>query len=112
MASTLHQTRVNKVLKKNFFLVQFQRVPQKYVQEFEELQNLMDPSRNMKTYRQLLLNSPPPLIPFFRTIESATLSLSKYSSLFAFPPLSSDRDEGRYVCARVQRGQDQWPCQL
>lgn len=43
----------------------WRRVPQKYLQEFEELQSLMDPSRNMKTYRQLLLNSPPPLIPFF-----------------------------------------------
>jgi hypothetical protein len=37
------------------------------MQEFDGLTALMDPSRNMKTYRQLLLNSPPPLIPFFRT---------------------------------------------
>ena len=40
------------------------------MQEFEVLLTLMDPSRNMKTYRQLLLNSPPPMIPFSRTTPS------------------------------------------
>lgn len=33
--------------------------------EYEQLQTLMDPSRNMKTYRSLLMNSSPPMIPFF-----------------------------------------------
>ena len=45
----------------------WKRLPAKYLGEFEQMQLLMDPSRNMKTYRNLLMNSSPPLIPFFRT---------------------------------------------
>lgn len=36
------------------------------VQEFDRLQGLMDPSRNMRKYRTTLLATQPPLIPFFR----------------------------------------------
>jgi len=36
------------------------------VQEFERLQLLMDPSRNMRKYRTTVLGSQAPLIPFFR----------------------------------------------
>jgi len=35
------------------------------VAEYDSLSKLMDPSRNMKTYRTHLLNATPPLVPFF-----------------------------------------------
>jgi len=35
------------------------------VGEFERLQQLMDPSRNMRKYRTTLMSTTPPLIPFF-----------------------------------------------
>eukprot|EP01137_Pigoraptor_chileana_P015860 Opistho-2@5463 len=43
----------------------WEKVPHKYIELFEELNSLMDPSRNMKSYRMLLINATPPLIPFF-----------------------------------------------
>ena len=43
----------------------WRKVPSKMVSEYEDLSKLMDPSRNMKSYRQHLLNATPPLVPFF-----------------------------------------------
>lgn len=46
------------------------RLPTKHTKAFEDLQSLMDPSRNMSKYRNLLNgeHGEPPLIPFFPVI--------------------------------------------
>ena len=42
-------------------------LPQKSLQQFKELDKLCDPSRNMRSYRTILLQSQPPILPFVRT---------------------------------------------
>ncbi|XP_004365323.2 rap guanine nucleotide exchange factor GEF2 [Capsaspora owczarzaki ATCC 30864] len=43
----------------------WEKVPARLVAELEEMQMLMDPSRNMKAYRTLIQQTAPPAIPFF-----------------------------------------------
>ncbi|XP_064621148.1 rap guanine nucleotide exchange factor 6-like isoform X4 [Lineus longissimus] len=47
------------------------KVPNKYIKMFEDLQDLMDPSRNMSKYRNLIHNEHlhPPMIPFFPVVK-------------------------------------------
>ncbi|ESO00586.1 hypothetical protein HELRODRAFT_124307, partial [Helobdella robusta] len=47
----------------------WEKVPDKYIKLFEEMQGFMDPSRNMLKYRNLILNATPPMIPFFPLIK-------------------------------------------
>ena len=49
----------------------WEKVPRKNVQVFEDMQRLLDPSRNMANYRELLSNESihPPFIPFFPIIK-------------------------------------------
>jgi len=63
------------------------------IAEFERLQQMMDPSRNMRKYRNILLATEPPLIPFFpifmkdvffindcnpSTVENGLINFEKY----------------------------------
>lgn len=47
----------------------WEKLPTKYQRLFSDLQDLMDPSRNMSKYRQLVSNeqSQPPIVSFFFT---------------------------------------------
>ena len=61
------------------------KVPTKYIKLFEDLQDLMDPSRNMSKYRNLVnseLVSPPLvsdlLVRSFHSSEKGTNVLEKY----------------------------------
>ncbi|XP_063969691.1 rap guanine nucleotide exchange factor 2-like isoform X3 [Lytechinus pictus] len=47
------------------------KVPSKYIKMFEDLQALLDPSRNMSKYRNLINaeNVQPPLMPFFPIVK-------------------------------------------
>ncbi|XP_059489426.1 rap guanine nucleotide exchange factor 2 isoform X2 [Neocloeon triangulifer] len=49
----------------------WERVPGKYQKLFSDLQDLMDPSRNMSKYRQLINSeqSQPPVIPFYPVVK-------------------------------------------
>ncbi|XP_065348320.1 rap guanine nucleotide exchange factor 2 isoform X2 [Cloeon dipterum] len=49
----------------------WERLPGKYQKLFSDLQDLMDPSRNMSKYRQLISSeqSQPPVIPFYPVVK-------------------------------------------
>ncbi|XP_046392008.1 rap guanine nucleotide exchange factor 2 [Ischnura elegans] len=49
----------------------WEKLPSKYVRLFSDLQDLMDPSRNMSKYRQLVSSeqSQPPIIPFYPVVK-------------------------------------------
>uniref|UniRef100_A0A1B6CBW2 Rap guanine nucleotide exchange factor 2 n=2 Tax=Clastoptera arizonana TaxID=38151 RepID=A0A1B6CBW2_9HEMI len=49
----------------------WEKLPSKYQRLFSDLQDLMDPSRNMSKYRQLVSNeqSQPPIIPFYPVVK-------------------------------------------
>lgn len=49
----------------------WEKLPTKYQRLFSDLQDLMDPSRNMSKYRQLVSNeqSQPPIIPFYPVVK-------------------------------------------
>ncbi|XP_050430519.1 rap guanine nucleotide exchange factor 6 isoform X2 [Adelges cooleyi] len=49
----------------------WEKIPTKYQRLFGDLQDLMDPSRNMSKYRQLVSNeqSQPPIIPFYPVVK-------------------------------------------
>ncbi|GLG96449.1 Guanine nucleotide-releasing factor 2 [Gryllus bimaculatus] len=49
----------------------WEKLPSKYQRLFQDLQELMDPSRNMSKYRQLISSeqSQPPIIPFYPVVK-------------------------------------------
>ncbi|XP_075217382.1 PDZ domain-containing guanine nucleotide exchange factor isoform X2 [Lycorma delicatula] len=49
----------------------WEKLPSKYQRLFSDLQDLMDPSRNMSKYRQLISSeqSQPPIIPFYPVVK-------------------------------------------
>lgn len=49
----------------------WEKLPSKYLKLFEDLQDFMDPSRNMYKYRNLLSseNTQPPMIPFYPIVK-------------------------------------------
>ncbi|KAG8224992.1 hypothetical protein J437_LFUL006003 [Ladona fulva] len=49
----------------------WEKLPSKYLRLFSDLQDLMDPSRNMSKYRQLVSSeqSQPPIIPFYPVVK-------------------------------------------
>jgi len=49
----------------------WEKLPSKYQRLFSDLQDLMDPSRNMSKYRQLVSSeqSQPPIIPFYPVVK-------------------------------------------
>ncbi|XP_076045359.1 rap guanine nucleotide exchange factor 6-like isoform X2 [Oratosquilla oratoria] len=48
----------------------WERLPSKYLKMFQDMQDLMDPSRNMSKYRNLINNEhvQPPIIPFYPVV--------------------------------------------
>jgi Rap guanine nucleotide exchange factor 2 len=53
------------------FLLCREKLPTKYQRLFNEMQQLMDPSRNMSRYRNLLNGDEvqPPVIPFYPVVK-------------------------------------------
>ncbi|XP_049804195.1 rap guanine nucleotide exchange factor 2 isoform X2 [Schistocerca nitens] len=51
--------------------ITWEKLPTKYQRLFSDLQDLMDPSRNMSKYRQLISSeqSQPPIIPFYPVVK-------------------------------------------
>ena len=49
----------------------WEKLPSKYLRLFNEMQQLMDPSRNMSRYRNLINaeNVQPPIIPFWPVVK-------------------------------------------
>ncbi|XP_022902879.1 rap guanine nucleotide exchange factor 6 isoform X4 [Onthophagus taurus] len=47
----------------------WEKLPGKYQRIFNDLQQLMDPSRNMSKYRQLVSSDQPPIIPFYPVVK-------------------------------------------
>ncbi|CAA9998648.1 unnamed protein product, partial [Nesidiocoris tenuis] len=45
------------------------KLPSKYQRLFQDLQMIMDPSRNMSKYRQLVNSGTPPIIPFYPVVK-------------------------------------------
>ncbi|KAL1122157.1 hypothetical protein AAG570_003562 [Ranatra chinensis] len=45
------------------------KLPSKYQRLFQDLQQIMDPSRNMSKYRQLVNSATPPIIPFYPVVK-------------------------------------------
>ncbi|XP_014252109.1 rap guanine nucleotide exchange factor 2 isoform X4 [Cimex lectularius] len=45
------------------------KLPSKYQRLFQDLQQIMDPSRNMSKYRQLVNSGTPPIIPFYPVVK-------------------------------------------
>lgn len=60
------------------------RLPSKYNRVYETLQTLMDPSRNMSKYRQLVskFNNNPPLIPFYPVVRKDLTFLNEGNNTF------------------------------
>lgn len=61
----------------------WEKLPSKYQRLFSDLQDLMDPSRNMSKYRQLVSSeqSQPPIVSIPLTIKSFFL---KHNIVFVF----------------------------
>ena len=62
----------------------WERLPVKYRRVYETLESLMDPSRNMSKYRQLVakFNNTPPLIPFYPIVGKDLTFLNDGNSTF------------------------------
>ncbi|XP_022105677.1 rap guanine nucleotide exchange factor 6-like isoform X2 [Acanthaster planci] len=80
------------------------KVPAKYVKMFEDLQDLMDPSRNMSKYRNLVSSEQvqPPLIPFFPVVKKDLTFIhlgndTKVDALINFEKLRMISREVRYI---------------
>ncbi|XP_052780922.1 rap guanine nucleotide exchange factor 6-like isoform X6 [Mya arenaria] len=83
----------------------WEKVPNKYRKMFESLEELMDPSRNMSKYRNLL-SSPfvqPPMLPFFPVVNKDLTFIdlgndSKVEGLVNFEKLRMVAKEVRHMC--------------
>ncbi|XP_041363202.1 rap guanine nucleotide exchange factor 6-like isoform X3 [Gigantopelta aegis] len=81
------------------------RLPSKYVKMFEDLQSLMDPSRNMAKYRSLINSEhiQPPMLPFFPLIKKDLTFIhlgndSIVDGLINFEKLRMIAKEIRHIC--------------
>ncbi|XP_052864283.1 rap guanine nucleotide exchange factor 2 [Anopheles cruzii] len=87
----------------------WEKLPSKYQKLFNDLQDLMDPSRNMSKYRQLIqteLNAQQPVIPFYPVVKKDLTFIhlgndTKIDSLINFEKLRMISKEIRtllYMC--------------
>eukprot|EP00732_Lithocolla_globosa_P002989 Lithocolla_globosa_v1_NODE_2195_length_2116_cov_31.512858.p1 type:complete len:667 gc:universal NODE_2195_length_2116_cov_31.512858:105-2105(+) len=70
----------------------WKKVPNSHIECLDSLKSLMDPSRNMKTYRSLIENATPPLIPFFPVIVKDLFVIHDSN-----PSFKGEDDENRLV---------------
>lgn len=89
------------------------KLPSRYVHLFEDLQKLMDPTRNMSRYRNLINNehSHTPVIPFFPLVKKDLTFIhlgndSKVAGLINFEKLRMISKEVRHVCKMVSAFSD------
>ncbi|XP_038060264.1 rap guanine nucleotide exchange factor 2-like isoform X3 [Patiria miniata] len=89
------------------------KVPAKYVKMFEDLQDLMDPSRNMSKYRNLVSSEQvqPPLIPFFPVVKKDLTFIhlgndTKVDGLINFEKLRMVSREVRYIVSMANAAYD------
>jgi len=80
------------------------KLPAKYMKLFEDLQSLMDPSRNMSKYRNLIASERPPLIPFYPLIKKDLTFIhlgndSMVDDLVNYEKLRMIAKEIRHICA-------------
>ena len=83
----------------------WEKLPTKYAKTFEDLQDLMDPSRNMSKYRNLVNSEmvQPPMIPFFPVVKKDLTFIhlgndSKVDGLINFEKLRMIAKEVRHIC--------------
>ncbi|XP_013407362.1 rap guanine nucleotide exchange factor 2 isoform X1 [Lingula anatina] len=81
------------------------KLPNKYVKIYEDLQTIMDPSRNMAKYRNLINSElvQPPLIPLFPIVKKDLTFIhlgndSKVDGLVNFEKLRMIAKEVRHLC--------------
>lgn len=91
----------------------WERVPQKSDKLFNDLQDLMDPSRNMSKYRNLFTGEKcyPPLIPWFPIVKKDITFLhlgndTKIEGLINFEKLRMISREVRKICKYCNIGYD------
>ncbi|XP_033643889.1 rap guanine nucleotide exchange factor 6-like isoform X2 [Asterias rubens] len=89
------------------------KVPAKYVKMFEDLQDLMDPSRNMSKYRNLVSSEQvqPPMIPFVPVVKKDLTFIhlgndSKVEGLINFEKLRMISREVRYIVSMANAAYD------
>ncbi|KAJ8023170.1 Rap guanine nucleotide exchange factor 2 [Holothuria leucospilota] len=80
------------------------KVPSKYIKMFEDLNEFLDPSRNMSKYRNLLNaeNAQPPLLPFFPVVKKDLTFIhlgnkTEVDGLINFEKLRMIAKEVRYI---------------
>ncbi|CAH1794604.1 unnamed protein product [Owenia fusiformis] len=83
----------------------WERVPSKYMKLYEDMEDLMDPSRNMSKYRNLINSERVqyPMIPFFPVVKKDLTFIhlgndSKVEGLTNFEKLRMIAKEVRHVC--------------
>ncbi|XP_048248295.1 rap guanine nucleotide exchange factor 6-like isoform X4 [Haliotis rufescens] len=83
----------------------WERLPSKYYKMFEDLQNLMDPSRNMAKYRNLINSEhiQPPMLPFFPVVKKDLTFIhlgndTMVDGLVNFEKLRMIAKEIRHIC--------------
>lgn len=81
------------------------KLPNKYCKMFEDLQTLMDPSRNMSKYRTLIGSElcQPPIIPFFPVVKKDLTFIhlgndTEVEGLINFEKLRMVAKEVRHIC--------------
>ena len=87
----------------SFFFLSWEKLPTKYARMFNEMQQLMDPSRNMSRYRNLVTGEDvqPPIIPFYPVVKKDLTFIhlandSKVESLVNFEKLRMIAKEVSY----------------
>ncbi|XP_064594655.1 rap guanine nucleotide exchange factor 6-like isoform X3 [Liolophura sinensis] len=83
----------------------WEKLPGKYMKMFEDLQDYMDPSRNMSKYRNLIASehAQPPMLPFFPVVKKDLTFIhlgndSFVDSLVNFEKLRMIAKEIRHIC--------------
>ncbi|XP_060559630.1 rap guanine nucleotide exchange factor 6-like isoform X9 [Ruditapes philippinarum] len=99
IVSGLHHTSVTRLHNT------WEKVPSKYKKMYESMLDLMDPSRNMSKYRNLLSSQfvQPPTIPFFPVVNKDLTFIdlgndSKVDGLVNFEKLRMVAKEIRHIC--------------
>ncbi|KAK6187380.1 hypothetical protein SNE40_005425 [Patella caerulea] len=83
----------------------WERLPRRYTKLFDDLQDLMDPSRNMAKYRNLIMSDhvQSPMLPFFPVVKKDLTFIelgndSEVEGLINFEKLRMIAKEIRHIC--------------